>query len=82
MGNRNWIRPGLTWIICLAICCFLYGLWHELIGHGLVGVLLGGSIDSVHLFSFKVFPNFGFSGIPGGVGLENMHPPGLCPNHS
>ncbi len=72
MGKEAKIKWVFTYLVCFTICCFLYGLCHELIGHGLTAILLGGSIDSIHLFGFKVFPNFEWSGIPGGVGIDNL----------
>jgi hypothetical protein len=72
MGKETKIKRVFTYLVCFTICCFLYGLCHELIGHGLTAILLSGSIDSIHLFGFKVFPNFGWSGIPGGLGIDDL----------
>jgi hypothetical protein len=72
MGKEANIKRVLTYLVCFAVSFFLYGVFHELIGHGLTAILLGGSIDSIHLFCFKVFPNFEWSGIPGGVGIDNL----------
>jgi len=66
------MRLSLIYLACFAICGFLYGACHELIGHGLTTIILGGRIASLHLFGFRVFPNFGWSGIPGGLGIDDI----------
>ena len=72
MSKRANTKRIFTYLVCFAVSFFLYGICHELIGHALTAVLLGGSIDSIHLFCFKVFPNIEWSGIPGGVGIDNL----------
>ena len=72
MGESSKIRLVLIFLVCLAICFALSGVWHELIGHGLTTILVGGRIVSINLFGFRIFPNFGFSGIPGGLGIDNI----------
>lgn len=72
MVVKSKLKLWLSYLVCLIICCFLYGLCHELIGHGLTSILLGGSVDSIHLFCLKVFPDFEWSGIPGGLGIDDI----------
>ena len=32
--------------------------WHEIVGHGLVGVLCGGTITRVEVLGFEWYPSF------------------------
>lgn len=77
MDKRSYIRLALTCLVCLAICLVLSVLWHELIGHGLVGILAGGHITELNLFGVRIFPNFGWSGRPGSIGVEDIPTPKL-----
>jgi hypothetical protein len=77
MGKRTKIKLALTYLVCLAICFVLHILWHELVGHGLVGILAGGHITDLNLFGFRVLPEFGWSGIPGGIHIEDVATPTL-----
>ncbi len=77
MGKKDIIKLALTYLVCLAICFACAGIWHELVGHGLVGLLAGGDITALDLFGFRVFPRFGWSGVLGGIGVENIKTPTL-----
>ncbi len=77
MGERSKIKLGLTYVVCFAICFALGILWHELIGHGLVGILAGGHITDLNLFGFRFLPEFGWSGIPGSIHIEDVATPVL-----
>lgn len=71
------IKLALTYSVCLPICFACAGIWHELVGHGLVGLLAGGYITELHLFGIRVFPEFGWSGVFGSIGIENIKTPTL-----
>jgi hypothetical protein len=55
----------------------LHVVWHELIGHGLVGILAGGHITNLDLFGFRILPEFGWSGVPGSIHVEDIATPAL-----
>ena len=75
MGERSKMRLGLIYVICFAICFALGVLWHELIGHGLVGIMLGGHITDLDLLGVRFLPEFGWSGIPGRIHIEDIATP-------
>jgi hypothetical protein len=77
MDERSKITLSLTYVVCFAICFALSILWHELIGHGLVGILAGGQITNLNLFGFRVLPEFGWSGIPASIHIEDVATPTL-----
>ena len=75
MGETSKMRLSLTYIVCFAICFALGILWHELIGHGLVGILAGGHITDLDLLGVRFLPEFGWSGMPGRISIENIATP-------
>lgn len=77
MSKGTKINLALTYLVCFSVCFFLSIIWHELVGHGLVGLLGGGDIMALHLFGIRVFPEFVWSGIPGGIDIENIKTPTL-----
>ena len=77
MGEGTKIKLALTYLVCFAICFVLSILWHELIGHGLVGILAGGHITELDLFGFSVLPEFGWSGMPASIHIEDIATPTL-----
>jgi hypothetical protein len=42
--------------------------WHEIAGHGLVGVLCGGRVTRFQLFGWQLFPKFKWTGTREGLG--------------
>lgn len=77
MGEKSKMRLCLIYLVCLAICLALNVVWHELVGHGLVGILAGGHITHLDLFGVRVLPEFGWSGIPGSIHIEDAATPTL-----
>jgi hypothetical protein len=77
MDESSKIKLVLTYFICLAICFLLHVMWHELIGHGLVGVLSGGHVTQVDLFGIRLLPELGLSGIPAAINIEDIRTPAL-----
>lgn len=77
MGETSKMRLSLTYVVCFAICFVLNMLWHELIGHGLVGLLAGGHITHLDLLGIRLLPEFGWSGIPGSIHIEDIATPTL-----
>lgn len=43
--------------------------WHEIAGHGLVGVLCGGRVTRFQLFGWQFFPEFKWTGTREGLGV-------------
>jgi hypothetical protein len=43
--------------------------WHEIAGHGAVGVLCGGKVTRVQLFGLQVVPDFRWTGTREGLGF-------------
>jgi len=55
-----------------AVIAVLFALpipWHEIAGHGLVGVLCGGRITRFQLFGWQLFPKIKWTGISEGLGF-------------
>ena len=51
---------------------------HEFIGHGLVGLLCGGTVDYVEILGLKVYPNFVWVGWPFGFFFGRCNVTGLA----
>ena len=65
----------LTYLVCLLVCFTLLIFWHEVMGHGLVGVLAGGQVTHVEVWGLKLWPELrwiGWSGSPGRCGVEGI----------
>ena len=43
--------------------------WHEIVGHGLVGVLCGGRVTKFQLFGWQFLPEFKWTGTAEGLGV-------------
>lgn len=43
--------------------------WHEIMGHGLVGVLCGGRVTKFQLFGWQFLPEFKWTGTAEGLGV-------------
>ncbi|MFZ0963145.1 MAG: hypothetical protein WAO35_19955 [Terriglobia bacterium] len=43
--------------------------WHEIMGHGLVGVLCGGRVTKFELFGWQLFPQLKWAGTSEGLGI-------------
>ena len=78
-------RPAAPWrgrILSIAAGLFLCHLagtaWHELVGHGLVGIAFGGRIEGVHILGFQLYPTVkwdGWTGQYGSCDLEGIDTP-------
>lgn len=75
MSETNKIKVALTYLVCLPISILLCLVWHEVFGHGLVGILAGGHITDLDLLGVRFLPEFGWSGIPGSIHIENIATP-------
>lgn len=52
------LGAGVRFVAILAGSLLFGTLWHELVGHGLVGVACGGHIDMVEILGVQVYPAF------------------------
>jgi hypothetical protein len=43
--------------------------WHEIMGHGLVGVICGGTVTKFQLFGWQFLPEFKWTGTAEGLGV-------------
>lgn len=62
-------------ILPLAGCMVLGTLCHEIVGHGLTGILFGGTITDVEILGFRVYPSIqwlGWSGYYGRIFIDNI----------
>ena len=62
---------GATVILCvflLALCAPVGTFWHEVIGHVLVGWLVGGQVTFVEVLGFELYPYPGWIGWQGHYG--------------
>ena len=75
MSEKSKISLFLIYFVCFVICFALNVVWHELIGHGLVGILAGGHITHLDLFGVRLLPKFGWSGVLGGCHVEDIPTP-------
>ncbi|MFO0973336.1 MAG: hypothetical protein U1A27_07855 [Phycisphaerae bacterium] len=55
-------RRGAMLLARAAACLVVGTLWHELVGHGLVGVALGGRIESADVLGVQVWPRVAWGG--------------------
>ena len=65
MGERSNIRLVLIFLVCLPFCMLLMAVWHEVVGHCLTAILMGGRITLLDLFGVQIWPEFGKPGLPG-----------------
>ena len=71
-GKRRPLRTVFTVSRHLAVALALCTLpipWHEIVGHGFVGVLCGGRVTRFQLFGLQLLPNFAWVGIQEGLGV-------------
>ncbi len=55
-----------------AVIAVLFALpipWHEIAGHGLVGVICGGRVTRFQLFGWQLFPKIKWTGVSEGLGI-------------
>lgn len=70
-GGRRPIAVGraiVKWVLLLFLCHALGTAWHEVMGHGLVGVLCGGEIQCVELYTIQFYPTLATMGWDGAFG--------------
>lgn len=75
-GGRRF-RPRLLVIyLCLLALCVPAGtFWHEVAGHGLVGMLCGGQITCVEVLGLELYPELdwiGWQGHYGSCGVDGV----------
>lgn len=77
------LRSSLKYALLLPLSLVLGTAWHEIVGHGLAGVLCGGRLTYVKLLGFRVWPQLywdrwegygacGIEGITGYTGEKLM----------
>ncbi|MFA5863985.1 MAG: hypothetical protein WC975_04780 [Phycisphaerae bacterium] len=63
--RKTGIKLFLIYFISL-VFCFVFGIfWHETVGHGLVGSLLGGHLTAIDVLGVSVWPKVGWVGFSG-----------------
>ena len=67
MIGKSKIRLALLFLFCLPLCMLLMVIWHEVVGHCLTIILMGGRITLLDLFGVQIWPEFGMPGRPGRV---------------
>lgn len=65
MIGKSKIRLALLFLFCLPLCMLLMVVWHEVVGHCLTAILMGGRITLLDLFGVQIWPEFGIPGLPG-----------------
>ena len=65
MIGKSKIRLALLFLFCLPLCMLLMAVWHEVVGHCLTAILMGGRIILLDLFNVQIWPEFGKPGLPG-----------------
>lgn len=55
-------RAVVKWVLLLSLCHATGTAWHEVMGHGLVGVICGGKIQSVEVFTIQLYPKLASMG--------------------
>ncbi|RMF85891.1 MAG: hypothetical protein D6744_00600 [Planctomycetota bacterium] len=69
------MRTAVACAVGLALCLPCGTLCHELLGHGLTGVLLGGRITELHVLGVDLWPRprwVGWQGYYGWCGVEGL----------
>ncbi len=62
-------------VLLLALCQIVGTAWHEVVGHGLTGVLCGGRIESVVVLGVRAYPSLrweGWTGQYGNCGVDGV----------
>ncbi len=65
MIGKSKIKLALLFLFCLPLCMLLMVVWHEVVGHCLPTILMGGRITLLDLFGVQIWPEFGKPGLPG-----------------
>jgi hypothetical protein len=60
---------ALKHLVVIAVTFALPIPWHEIAGHGLVGVLCGGRVTRFQLFGWQLFPKCKWTGTSEGLGV-------------
>lgn len=68
MGKSNAIKFCLAYMVILPVAFVCGGLCHEVIGHGLVGVLAGGRIRMIEILGVQIWPQIHWVGLQGNLG--------------
>lgn len=73
MSTRHQTVPTILDVLrhaaVVGFLCPLPILWHEIAGHGVVGVLCGGKVTRFQLFGLQFVPDFRWTGTRGGLGI-------------
>lgn len=64
---RRWTRVA-GFVVLLALSQPIGTVWHEVLGHGLMGVLAGGRITRVEVWGLQVWPTVTWGGFQGHYG--------------
>ena len=62
------VRAIAKWVFLLGLCHATGTAWHEVMGHGLVGVLCGGEIRRVEVLTIQFYPMPAYMGWDGQFG--------------
>ncbi len=68
MNGQRVVKRAVQATVALLLLLALGTACHEMIGHGLTGVLLGGRITFVEVLGLELWPEFGWGGWPGAYG--------------
>lgn len=64
MKLRWLIRVFLKYVVPLLISFVVGTAWHEIMGHGLVGIVCGGHVEYVEILGVRVWPRLCWQGWP------------------
>lgn len=70
-GSGNAAGPAMTAslaCLCLGLSLILGTLWHEVIGHGLTGLICGGRIEFIRILGLDIWPSLTWQGFDGAYG--------------
>ena len=73
--SRGRLTALVTYALLLALCLPIGTLWHEVVGHGLVGTLAGGRITHVEVLGLDLWPQprwIGWQGHYGWCDVEGI----------
>jgi hypothetical protein len=65
---KRWFHRLLWLILPLLVTHALGTAWHEIVGHGLTGVLCGGRVERVHVLFVQLWPPLRWTGWEGTYG--------------
>jgi len=73
MSTLNRIASGIFTVVLhttvIVFLCTLAIPWHEIAGHGLVGVLCGGKVSKFQIYGLQFIPDFRWTGTGEGLGV-------------